>query len=641
MSWQEAENEYVKALKLGQKELAALKAKGENPYPPVLDEILGENITDTSLYVGSMDIPIDRIVGTKSAGRQSAFSASFLPLLEVNSEFALKWIPLCRDHLGDEGIRDPIKCYEYLGKFYVQEGNKRLSVLRYFGANYISSTVYRILPEMDSTQEVRVYQEFLEFFKHSRIYDIQFSQPGSYSRLLKHMGMDPEKDWTEDERRKFRAYCMYFRDAFDSLGGDQLHISAEDAMLLWLQVHPYSDLGNLSTAQLKKSLSDMWENVVGMDEPEPVFRTEAPGTEGKFGLLSKIMGRNHVNVAFVHQRTIETSPWTHAHDVGRKHLEEAMGNMVTVRSYFGADTAEHAEELMELAVSEGAEVVFTTTTQLIDPCLKVSVKYPKVRFLNCSVHMPYSTVHTYYSRIYEGKFITGAIAGAIADNNRIGYVGSYPIYGVPASINAFALGAMMTNPRAQIELKWSCLPGNPTKEFLDEGIWVISNRDTPVEEKLFTEYGTYTVSENGEFVPLGSPTWVWGKFYENVVRSILSGTWDTNAKGQAVNDWWGLSSGVIDVTMSEALPEGVKALANFLKEGLRTGTIDPFKRRLVAQDGTVINDGTRTLSADELLHMDWLCSNVNGSIPKFEELLPISRPTVRLLGVYREDIPVE
>ena len=56
-----------------------------------------------------------------------------------------------------------------------------------------------------------------------------------------------------------------------------------------------------------------------------------------------------------------------------------------------------------------------------------NIRYPKVRFLNCSIHMPYSTVRTYYSRIYEGKFITGAIAGAIADNNRIGYVGSYPI----------------------------------------------------------------------------------------------------------------------------------------------------------------------------------------------------------------------
>lgn len=132
-------------------------------------------------------------------------------------------------------------------------------------------------------------------------------------------------------------------------------------------------------------------------------------------------------------------PWRPAHDVGRKHLEDALGNAVTVRSYFGADTAAQAEALLEQAVADGAEVIFTTTPQLVAPSLKVSIRYPKVRFLNCSIHMPYSTVRTYYSRIYEGKFITGAIAGAMADNNRIGYVGSYPIFGVPASINAFAL----------------------------------------------------------------------------------------------------------------------------------------------------------------------------------------------------------
>ncbi|MBR1994130.1 MAG: BMP family ABC transporter substrate-binding protein, partial [Alistipes sp.] len=82
------------------------------------------------------------------------------------------------------------------------------------------------------------------------------------------------------------------------------------------------------------------------------------------------------------------------------------------------------------------------------------------KFLNCSMNAPYSSLRTYYSRIYEAKFITGAIAGAVAKNNNIGYIGSYPIFGVAASINAFALGAQMTNPQAKIHLRWSCVEGN-------------------------------------------------------------------------------------------------------------------------------------------------------------------------------------
>ena len=148
--------------------------------------------------------------------------------------------------------------------------------------------------------------------------------------------------------------------------------------------------------------------------------------------------------------------------------------------------------------------------------------------------------------------------------------------------------------------------------------------------------------EDGVLYPLGSPVWVWGHFYENVVRSILNGTWEKGRDNRhAVNYWWGISSGVIDVKLADNLPEGLYYLTNLLREGLRNGTLDPFCRKIVAQDGRVINDGTRTLSADELLHMDWLCENVDGSIPTFEELAPFAKDIVRELGIYRDSIPME
>ena len=123
---------------------------------------------------------------------------------------------------------------------------------------------------------------------------------------------------------------------------------------------------------------------------------------------------------------------------------------------------------IDQAIAEGAEVVFTTAPLLSRDTLKAAVKHPKIRFYNCSVDQPYSSIRTYYGRMYEAKFLTGAIAGAMANNDRIGYVGSSPIYGVPASINAFALGAQMTNPRARIDLRWSCLPGDPVREFIEK-----------------------------------------------------------------------------------------------------------------------------------------------------------------------------
>lgn len=39
--------------------------------------------------------------------------------------------------------------------------------------------------------------------------------------------------------------------------------------------------------------------------------------------------------------------------------------------------------------------------------------------------------------------------------------------------------------------------------------------------------------------------------------------------------------------------------------------------------------------------MDWLCACVEGSIPDYDQLLPMARPIARLQGVYRDAIPPE
>ena len=161
----EAREEYLKARRLAQKEIRELSLQGKATEPAVLDDILEDSFAATTVEVGIVDIPVERIVGTKSAGRISAFSPGFLPMLGAETEFAQKWMHLCIAHLSDEGIRSPVLCYEYLGNFYIQEGNKRVSVLKYFGANQIPAQVYRVMPEESEEPQVKAYFEFLEFYK--------------------------------------------------------------------------------------------------------------------------------------------------------------------------------------------------------------------------------------------------------------------------------------------------------------------------------------------------------------------------------------------------------------------------------------------------------------------------------------------
>ena len=205
MSFEIANDEYALALRRGHKEYRELSAAGRPTHPAVLDEILEDHPAMHHQEIGTVEIPAQFIVGTKSAGRISAFTANFRPLLEPDSEFGIKWILLCAAHLGDTGIQSPIECYEYLGRFYVVEGNKRVSVLRHFGAARIPGNVIRIIPPLTEEPRIRAYYEFMEFYKYSKLYTIQFRRPGDYKALLGFVGKEPGEVWEEQERRTFNA----------------------------------------------------------------------------------------------------------------------------------------------------------------------------------------------------------------------------------------------------------------------------------------------------------------------------------------------------------------------------------------------------------------------------------------------------
>ena len=354
---------------------------------------------------------------------------------------------------------------------------------------------------------------------------------------------------------------------------------------------------------------------------------------------------SYLNVAFIHELYPENSNWITAHEEGRKYMKAVLGDQVITQAFFGVGSGEEAEEAMETAVKNGAEVIFATTAPLITACRKTATRHPDVKILNCSISMPYTGVRTYYSRIYEGKFISGAIAGAISKSNRIGYIASYPIFGVPAGINAFALGAQLTNPRARVELKWSCVPGDPLAELKAQGIDTVSTLDIPLPGWEQGTWGTFQILPDGSTELLASPYWDWGAFYVKLAQSILSGNWDALNNGkqgsQAVNYWWGMASGVIGLKMTKALPAGVEVLAQILKRDMENGLIAPFHRRIVSQDQVERNSGHTYFTPGELLRMDWLCDNVDGGIPAYEELAEKSQKIVRLQGIYRDTIPPE
>ena len=183
-------------------------------------------------------------------------------------------------------------------------------------------------------------------------------------------------------------------------------------------------------------------------------------------------------------------------------------------------------EAVKDAIDNKCEMIITPSTAQMNLTLKAAVEYPKVKFLNCSVNLSTSAVISYYGRMYEAKFLMGAIAGAMSSNGKLGYIADYPIYGMTANINAFALGAKMVNPRAKVYLEWSTVKDqtNIESKYLAEEVRYISGVDIQPSVDANRHFGLYR-STDKSFHNLAMPVWNWGKFYEQMVRNVLNGTW--------------------------------------------------------------------------------------------------------------------
>ena len=218
MSRQEAIQQFRQALKAGQKCYRDCVHRGRYPYPQVLEERLRGCAVAGRVDLGVLDIPIAQIIGTNTAGRQAAFAANFMPLLDEDTEFAQKWNALCDAHLS-VGIRDPIKAYEYMNKFYVEEGNKRVSVMKYYEAMSIPGSVTRIVPRRSEDKENKIYYEFLDFYDLTGVNYLWFSQLGRFRAMDQAVNSRPGQPWSKEDRRDFQTAYYNFEDAFHRCGG--------------------------------------------------------------------------------------------------------------------------------------------------------------------------------------------------------------------------------------------------------------------------------------------------------------------------------------------------------------------------------------------------------------------------------------
>ena len=629
-----SETDYREAQKLALKEARRCVAAGLSPCLSVMDDFIPEERSMRAVDLGLIEIPTEFLVGTKTRGRVNAFAANFMPLLDPKSEFGDKWQRLCEAHLA-EGIREPILAYEYLNRYYVAEGNKRVSVLKYFGAPQVTGRVLRVLPERGP--DTLVYYEFVTFQRLSGLNTVEFSRPGGYAALQRLVGKGPDEPWTREDRRQFSAAWFSFRQVYDSLGGGKLRSTPGDALLAYLEVYGYPSIRGKTRSEIRAAVASVWEEIALQQEPEPIDLKLAP-QQAKPGLVRKLLGTGEgkkTKVAFVHDGDPASSAWTAGHERGRAYVQRVLADSVIASAYCGAfDQA--PEQTVEQAIADGNTVLFTTSPRLQTASLRAAVAHPDVTVFNCSLNSSHRYIRTYYARMYEVKFIIGALAGALGRGEPIGYVADYPIAGQIAGVNAFALGARLTDPSAEVCLEWSSVGGAEAAQarLMARGCRLFSSQDL-VRAGREGSRGLTRVDGSGS-VNLATPLWQWGSYYEQLLRLLRDRALQSEYQEspRALNYFWGISAGVVGLRLSEALPWSARHLAEVLESGIRAGSCEPFRAPLFSQSGPELAPG-QTLPPEGVVRMDWLAENVLGDIPAYEELSALGRATVDSMGLPR------
>ncbi len=620
------------ARKLGIKEYSSNISKGEIGFLASLEGLISNTEIVSQVDLGLIELPLKKIKGTYSHLRSLCFAKNFMPIIEYDSEFREKWTKVCQYHLT-EGIKHSIKVYEYLNWFYVIEGNKRVSVLKYFDGYSIWGSVTRLIPKKDPEDEtICIYYEFLDFNKVTGLNSIWFTKKGNFNELLSLLENFNVPDNPFNNKYKYFEIYLYntFRRIYHELGGQKISITTGDAFLEYSKIYGipkiYDEkylMENLK--EFIKELRFINNNTVSDIQIDPI---EKPQNTVFSTLSNLIKPQKTLKIAFAHARNKETSGWTYAHELGRLYIEDLFEDQISTLYVENVPEDEDSYYTIKTLAEENNDVIFTTSPIYFNSTLKCALEYPKIKFFNCSEYKPYAHVNNYFGRTYEPRFLTGIIAGAMTKTNIIGYVATSPAPEVISSINAFALGAKLVNPYAEIKISWTNAWNSPikstncTEKLIAKGADIIANQTRIVPSSISERFGVYSMLCSVDPISkkpdkyLSAPIWNWGIFYEKIIKNVMSGTFKTvtdmfSNNQRMTNLWWGMNSGVLDIYYSKKyVPEETRKLVRLMRNMIIDNYYHPFTGPIKDNKGNLILEKDAVIDSEKILFMDWFVENV-------------------------------
>lgn len=331
-----------------------------------------------------------------------------------------------------------------------------------------------------------------------------------------------------------------------------------------------------------------------------------------------------MKVAFVYVGPAAGAGWSFAHDQGRRAMEAALAGKVKSTFVENVPEGPDAEPVIRQLAADGNRLIFTTSSGYMSATEKVAAAFPRVIFENANGYKKAANMGNYETRMYEGAYLLGVVAGRMTRTNVVGMVGSVPVPDVIRNINAFALGAQSVNRKIRTKVAWVGAWHDPAREgqaaesLIAQGADILSQTtESPAPLQVAQRRGKFGFGWNADmarFAPkaqLVACTTHWDEYYADTARAVLNGAWKPREfKG-------GLKGEMIRFTsLNWAAPADLTALLDERRKQILSYAVRPFAGPLRDQDGHVRVSIGANMPARELIGLNWFVQGVEGTIPR-------------------------
>ena len=328
-----------------------------------------------------------------------------------------------------------------------------------------------------------------------------------------------------------------------------------------------------------------------------------------------------LKIGFVYVSPIGDAGWTYQHDLGRQAIEKKFGDKIETKYVESVNEGPDAERVIRRLASTGYDLIFATSFGYMNPTVEVAKVFPKVVFEHATGYKLAKNLGNYSPRFYEGRYLSGIVAGEATKSGVIGYVAAFPVPEVVRGINSFVLGAQTVNPDVTVKVIWTNSWFDPGKEAEASGTLVAQGADvlthhtdsvaivtTARDEDIKAIAYHSNMEKHGGDAQIGAVVHNWENFYTDTVNQVFDGSW------KSTSVWYGLKEGMVDFLITSDLDTSTTNTVNKTKAGIISGSIHPFQGPIVDQSGKQKAAYGTTLSDKQLLTMDYFVKGVEGKL---------------------------